>query len=46
MNPDALGELHLSQLALTAKLSDFASDEFELPWLINRVIIDFYAIEK
>src|SRR5438132_1505877 len=40
MNPDALGELHLSQLALTAKLSDLASDELELPWLgINEGVV-------
>src|SRR5437588_4658646 len=36
MNPDALGELHLCQLALTAKLADLASDKLELCWLIHR----------
>src|SRR5712691_3049963 len=46
MNADALRELHLCQLSLTTKLPDFTSDEFELRWLIHRVFVDFYAVEK
>jgi hypothetical protein len=46
VNADALSELHLSQLALTAKLPDLSSDELELRWLIHAGFIDFYAIEK
>jgi hypothetical protein len=33
MNANALGELHLRQFALTAELSDLATDELELRWL-------------
>jgi len=34
MDADAIGELHLRQFALAAKLADLASDELELGWLI------------
>src|SRR5437867_7654054 len=46
MDADPLGELHLRQFALTAKLPDFPSDEFELTWLVHGLFVDFYAMEK
>jgi hypothetical protein len=46
MDPDAVRELDLCQLSLTAELPDFSSDEFELDWLIHQGFIDFYAIRK
>jgi hypothetical protein len=46
MDADPLGEFHLSQLALTAKLPDLSTDELELGWLVRGHFVDFYAIEK
>src|SRR5437764_4412763 len=44
MHADAVGELHLRQFALAAKLPDFAADELELCWLIHAGFVDFYGI--
>ena len=46
MDADLLRELHLGQLALTAELADFSSDEFELCGPVHRVCVDFYAIRQ
>jgi hypothetical protein len=46
MDADLLGELHLRQLSLAAKLPDLAPDELELYWLVHGGFVDFYAIEK
>ena len=46
MDPDLFGELNLSELSLTAKLSDFAADKFELDWPVHRVLSTLYAITK
>jgi len=44
MDADLVGELHLCQLALAAKLPDFAAYELELCWLIHSGFVDFYGI--
>jgi ABC-type polysaccharide/polyol phosphate export permease len=44
MNADAVGELHLRQFALAAKLPDFPADELELGWLIHSGFVDFYGV--
>ena len=44
MNADTVGELHLRQFALAAKLPDFPADELELGWLIHAGFVDFYGV--
>lgn len=45
VNADTLGELHLSQLALTAELANFSPDQFELCWLVHAGFTGLYAIK-
>ncbi len=45
MDADAVRELHLRQLALAAKLPDFAAYELELGWLIHAGFFDFYGVD-
>src|SRR5437764_1027231 len=41
MDADLVGELHLRQFSLTAKLPDLAPDELELRWLVHAGFVDF-----
>jgi lipopolysaccharide transport system permease protein len=45
MDADPVGELHLRQFALAAKLPDLPADELELCWLIHAGFVDFYGVD-
>jgi lipopolysaccharide transport system permease protein len=45
VDADAVGKLHLRQLALAAELPDLAADELELCWLVHAGFVDFYGLD-